>query len=536
MIAISVIAIYSRKSKFTGKGESIQNQVELCKEYAAKNYDVKKFLIFEDEGYSGSNTNRPRYKEMLEKAIFHKFDVLICYRLDRISRNISDFTSLVELLSENNIDFISIRESFDTSTPMGRAMMFIASVFSQLERETISERVKDNMYSLAKSGRWLGGKTPMGFISEQVEYFDNVSSKRKLYKLSPKPSELKLVTTLYNKYLELGSLTALEVWAKKNDIKTRSSKLFDKSILKFILSNPVYAVADPSMYNYFSLLNSKISNYKEDFDGKKGLMVYNRHEEKKNRVIKKDPSQWIVAVGLHPGTIPSETWIEVQNLLRENRKKAPRSGTGKIGLVTDLLRCKNCGSKMRISVSRSNNKIYYYYKCLTKERSKGVDCNINNINGRIADNLIISEIAKISSYKQNLYLHLCNEFKEMRKMLEPKFNKDELQKEIKVYEGYINNLTLRLSQLEYSNTGKYIIEQIEAFDEKILELRGQLEIQDDSIKPSENLKTISNEILNLINIIDTLNFDEKKRFIRSLVEKIIWDGNLLEIKLSSSTL
>lgn len=215
MIAISVIAIYSRKSKFTGKGESIQNQIQLCKDYAAKNYDVEKLLIFEDEGYSGSNTNRPKYKEMIENAIYHKFDILICYRLDRISRNITDFTSLVELLSENSIEFISIRENFDTSTPMGRAMMFIASVFSQLERETISERIKDNMYSLAKSGRWLGGRTPTGFISKQVEYFDDINSKRKLYRLSPKPSELKLVTTLYNKYLELTSLTALETWTKK---------------------------------------------------------------------------------------------------------------------------------------------------------------------------------------------------------------------------------------------------------------------------------------------------------------------------------
>jgi len=534
VIAISVIAIYSRKSKFTGKGESIQNQIQLCKDYAAKNYDVEKLLIFEDEGYSGSNTNRPKYKEMIENAIYHKFDILICYRLDRISRNITDFTSLVELLSENSIEFISIRENFDTSTPMGRAMMFIASVFSQLERETISERIKDNMYSLAKSGRWLGGRTPTGFISKQVEYFDDINSKRKLYRLSPKPSELKLVTTLYNKYLELTSLTALETWTKKNNIKTRSGKLFDKSILKFILSNPVYAVADQAMFNYFSLLDSKISDHEEDFNGKHGLMVYNRHEEKKNRVLKKNPSQWIVAVGLHKGTIPSKIWIDVQNLLNENRKKAPRSGTGKIGIITDLLKCKNCGSKMRISVSRRNNKVYYYYKCLTKERSKGVDCNISNLNGKIADDLIISEISKIGHCKQSLYHHLCNELKEIRKISDPRFNKDVLQNEIKIYEGYINNLTLQLSQLEDTSAGKYIIKQIEAFDKKILSLGSELETQDKDINTTENLKTISDEILSLINNIDTLNFDEKKILIRSVVEKVIWDGSILEIKISSA--
>ena len=86
--------------------------------------------------------------------------MLIVYRLDRISRSIGDFTALIERLVHLNVAFVSIREQFDTSTPMGRAMMYIASVFSQLERETIAERIRDNLHELAKTGRWLGGITP----------------------------------------------------------------------------------------------------------------------------------------------------------------------------------------------------------------------------------------------------------------------------------------------------------------------------------------------------------------------------------------
>src|SRR5690554_4585341 len=99
-------AIYSRKSKFTGKGESIQNQIELCKEYAEKNFQVDDFIIYEDEGYSGGHTQRPKYTEMIGDISKGKFCLLICYRLDRISRNISDFSNLVELLQEHNIDFV----------------------------------------------------------------------------------------------------------------------------------------------------------------------------------------------------------------------------------------------------------------------------------------------------------------------------------------------------------------------------------------------------------------------------------------------
>ena len=141
------IAIYSRKSKFTGKGDSIKNQIQLCKEYIYKNFNStdEDIIIYEDEGFSGGTTDRPQFKLMMKDAKAKKFDVLVCYRLDRISRNIADFSNLIEDLQENDIAFVSIREQFDTSTPMGRAMMYIASVFAQLERETIAERIRDNM-------------------------------------------------------------------------------------------------------------------------------------------------------------------------------------------------------------------------------------------------------------------------------------------------------------------------------------------------------------------------------------------------------
>lgn len=534
MISIPIIAIYSRKSKFTGKGESIQSQVELCKEYAKKNFSVEGFLVFEDEGYSGGNTNRPQYKEMLEQASNRRFHILICYRLDRISRNISDFTHLVELLNENNISFISIRENFDTSTPIGRAMMFIASVFSQLERETISERIKDNMYSLAKRGRWLGGRTPTGFTSKQVEYYDENNNKRRIFKLVPNHTELELVKQLYDKYLELGSLSKLETWTLENNLLTRKNKPFDKSILRFILSNPVYAVADKSMYNYFSFHGSHISADMSSFNNANGLMVYNKHDEKKNKIIRKDKSQWIVSVGLHLGVISSENWIDVQNRLAKNSKKAPRLGTGKIGLLTNLLKCKSCGSSMRISVSRKNNKTYHYYKCLTKERSKGTQCNIANINGKNADRLVLERILAIEYSKKALINHLKSISRITEKILSDyDLDNKNLQNEIIHYENYINNLTLQLSKNENFSASKYIIKQIEEFDGKIQDLKSKLKKSDENHKLIDdvegNFKFLLDFIDGLYSNFDMLDFEEKKKFISLLVDKIIWDGHTLEI-------
>ena len=145
------IAIYSRKSRFTGKGESVGNQIELCRQYLrAHEPDAPEPEIFEDDGFSGGDLNRPAFRRMMRAAEAGRFRMLIVYRLDRISRSIGDFTALIERLAQLNVAFVSIREQFDTSTPMGRAMMYIASVFSQLERETIAERIRDNLRELPR--------------------------------------------------------------------------------------------------------------------------------------------------------------------------------------------------------------------------------------------------------------------------------------------------------------------------------------------------------------------------------------------------
>ena len=133
-------AIYSRKSKFTGKGESIDNQITRCKEYLKFHYDIDdedSIIIFEDEGYSGKNTNRPQFQIMLDACKRKEIKVIICYQLDRISRSVKDFSILSDQLAEWGISFVSVKESFDTSTPMGKAMMMITSVFAQMERENL---------------------------------------------------------------------------------------------------------------------------------------------------------------------------------------------------------------------------------------------------------------------------------------------------------------------------------------------------------------------------------------------------------------
>ncbi|MGE5631584.1 MAG: recombinase family protein [Caulobacteraceae bacterium] len=531
-------AIYSRKSKFTGIGESIENQITMCREYIEKNFKVDEAFVYEDEGFSGGNVDRPKFQKMLKDAKANMFDAIVCYRLDRISRNISDFSNLINSLQEYNISFISIREQFDTSTPLGRAMMYIASVFAQLERETIAERIRDNMLQLARAGRWTGGKTPTGFKSEPVPYYDNEMNEKKMYKLTGIPGELELVRNLYNQYLRLGSISKLEIWCAENGVKSKNGNYFDKSALKMILSNPVYAVADELLYDYFSRNNVDIASDKKEFNGSHGVLSYNKTQEvkgKRNRV--KNMTEWIVAISKHKGIIPSSDWIRVQNIIEQNKDKAPRYETSKIGLLSGLIRC-NCGALMRLGYGskRTKPERNYYYICTTKERSHGVRCANKNVVGKDADKFVKDELMKLS-LGTGEFSDALNQNKS-KTAKQDKIHSKKLQtfnKELEENEKAIENLTLQLSQNSNSTAAKYIISQIEKLDQKTSELKYSIERLKGERERNHieqmNIDLVNQAIKNFPEVFDKLGINEKRKYIKNILSKITWDGNAIHISI-----
>ena len=532
------IAIYSRKSKFTGKGDSIENQVQMCEDYIKSHFQaVEDVYIYEDEGFSGGTTDRPQFKLMMKDAKNKKFDVLVCYRLDRISRNIADFSSLIEELQKNDISFVSIREQFDTSTPMGRAMMYIASVFAQLERETIAERIRDNMIQLAKTGRWLGGITPTGFDSEEIIYMDPSGKERKLFKLSPIKDEIKIVKLLYKKFLELDSLTQLETYCIQNNIKTKNDIYYSRFTLKNILTNPVYATADEDTYNYFINNGYEVYSDIREFSGNKGIMAYNKTIQKKNTSNKlRDPSEWIIAVGKHPGIIKGKDWVKVQNMIERNRSKTFRKVKNTESLLSGILRCANCGSFMRPKLGRVNKDGVqtFYYICELKEKSKREKCNVKNVKGNDLDQLVIDEIKKLSYEGSSL----------SRKIEKDRVNinttRNSLSAEIKNIKARIENndnaianLVNSLAEGQESSATKYIIEQINELDkensnlkEKLLELEVKAESND---LKEDNIEIINEIMTKFADMIDNANVIQKRSLIRSVIDKITWDGENINI-------
>ena len=162
------IGIYPRKSVYRDNSDSVQVQIQLCKDYAGIIYKDQEteFIIYDkDEGFSGKNTNRPSFREMMADVEAGLLNAVMVYRLYRISRNVQEFSAMYEIFQQHNVSFISVKESFDTTTPMGRTVMYILAAFAQLERENTSERVADNMQALGASGKWTGGKLPSGMVS-----------------------------------------------------------------------------------------------------------------------------------------------------------------------------------------------------------------------------------------------------------------------------------------------------------------------------------------------------------------------------------
>lgn len=536
------IAIYSRKSKFTGKGESIGNQIELCRQsihLSYPNISDEDILIFEDEGFSGGNTNRPQFQEMLNLCRQKEIRCIVCYKLDRISRNVSDFSALIDELNRLDVTFNSISEKFDTTSHMGRAMMYIASVFAQLERETIAERIRDNMLELAKDGRWLGGNPPTGYKS--VETIGSVTidgKKRKARKLEIIPEEAELVKLIYAKFLEFRSLTKTETYLLQNDYVTKTGKSFSRFAIKGILSNPVYLIADETAWNYFEIKEIDVFSEKSEFNGKYGIMAYNKTSQQVGRANEvRNMKDWIIAVGKHQGIISSHDWVEVQKLLEQNKSKSYRKSRSNVALLSGLLFCGKCGSYMRPKLSQRKNKngeLIYDYLCELKEKSKSQKCDMKRPNGNELDKLVCEEIKKLTEDK--------SAFMTMLKKEQRSLNIDDasyqeklksLRKSKSDNEAKIKSLVLSLTTSEGTSAHDYILQEINALDEKIKTLQTQIQeyegLSKTDMMSDAEFEGLADMLLSFAESFDSMSIEQKRSAIRAFIRKIVWDGENVHI-------
>lgn len=200
--AIQKCAVYTRKS--TDKGleqdfNTLDAQREACLAFIASQKSegwVAQKQHYDDGGYSGGSIDRPALQQLLEDVKAGKINVVVVYKIDRLTRSLADFAKLVEIFDQHGVSFVSVTQSFNTTTSMGRLTLNVLLSFAQFEREVIGERIRDKIAASKKKGMWMGGNPMLGYDIKNRQLMIN-------------ESEAKTIRYIFDRYIELKSVRQL---------------------------------------------------------------------------------------------------------------------------------------------------------------------------------------------------------------------------------------------------------------------------------------------------------------------------------------
>lgn len=306
-------AIYGRQSIDKKDSISIESQFEFCR-YELKGGEAKEY---KDKGYSGKNIERPDFQRLLQDIRLGLIKRVIVYKLDRISRSIVDFAKLMELFKQYDVEFVSCTEKFDTSTPMGRAMLNICIVFAQLERESIQMRVQDAFYSRCTKGYYMRGRTPYGFDTEPI-VMDGIKTKKLV-----ENAEMDFAELMFQMYAEPGnSYGDITRYFVKHSIKVYD-KALQRGFISKLLRNPVYVQADMDIYEYYKAQGVKIESPPEMFTGDNSCYDDFLNANGDNLVDKKDDALTYGDYFLYGYSCEIKYYFDLHNILREIRVYSP---------------------------------------------------------------------------------------------------------------------------------------------------------------------------------------------------------------------
>lgn len=513
-----MIAIYTRQSIFKKDSLSTDSQKDLC----VPACQGMPYEVFEDLGYSGKNMNRPSFERMMKGVRSGHIHKILIYKLDRISRNISDFSNLLNELQKYNCELQSISENFDTTSPIGRAMIYICMVFAQMERENTSQRVHDNYYYRTELGFWGGGPPPYGYKLAKFKY------KGKLHTvLEQDPETSAIVKKIYEWYLEPNGSIPRILDKLNNELKIpgRKGGLWSSRVIADILSKPLYAPNDMAMYHYLKGIGANITNGPDQFDGMASIDMYGKKQANASRHKRtRSVEEMFCNISNHEAIIDSDSWLRVQYKRQSLVRKPSRSGTGKNSWFTGLMKCGCCGAGVSYTNSRGTQG---YYLCSTKKNRGYYTCEQKPASKKKTDPLIIQRI--ISHYAEPAVI---NKIQGVNFNSNPKLNssdlkeRNELMIQLTQVESDINNLLESLTQGN-ATLIKYMNEKIVELDQKKNRITARIsEIDSGKSKNQEEislLKQLADVLEDIPDILLNGTFDEIRDLCHILVKKIVFD-------------
>src|SRR6516165_7048410 len=297
-------AIYTRVSTDQGLEQdfnSLDAQYDASQAYIRSQAHAGWTLLrtkYDDGGYSGGNTDRPALQRLLDDLRVGKIDVIVVYKVDRLTRSLPDFAKLVELFDQHNVSFVSVTRQFNTTTSMGRLTLNVLLSFAQFEREVTAERIRDKIAASKRKGLWVGGMAPLGYDT-------------KGRKITVNDAETKRVRTIFRGYLKLGSLNLLMADLRRRGIVTKVRTLktgetvggipFTRGSLAHLLRNRFYigevafkgevlkgeqpAIVDKDLFEAVQAkLNEQVNNHKAEWTKSEGLLIGRLFDDRGNRM------------------------------------------------------------------------------------------------------------------------------------------------------------------------------------------------------------------------------------------------------------
>lgn len=476
-----VVDLYIRVStdRQAKEGDSLEEQEsELRKFCDYRNYQIHK--VFIERGKSGGNTNRPEYQKLIKDIDNQKINAVVVKKLDRLSRSLMDFEHLMTKLQEKEVEFISLRENFDTTTAMGKAMLRVALVFAQLEREQTAERIKDVFAWRAEQGLYNGGIRPFGY--------DSLSSE-----LVPHKQERKVVEFIFKSFLDTKSTAVVAQKCLEMGLRNRDGKPMDKRKVHKILKRPIY----------------------------KGFVKWNDNLFK----------------GIHQPLITETKWEKVQAIFNDRETISSRNKVK--GLLKGFLICGKCHNSLSPNYTKKKSgTIYEYYRCASTFNSRSkTKCEGQYRPLKDVHELVFATFSnyateqQLKRIKQQLSKH-NSEIEGDSQLVDAEIIKLKTQLEVtkQKKDQYLDSLiTGDFSQKER----KHINDKIDEFS--LLEKQLETDIYRETFQQTElNEKIVTidpfkESLLKFKLNHESMTEDEHKNWLKANVERIILDQEVIKI-------
>ena len=481
------------------KGNSVETQISRSKEFIKyKNSDPdKKFkwvLVDEyaDEGKSGKDTKRENLQRLLADIRKGRINTVICVKLDRITRSLLDYyNNLNVVFQKYGVDFISLSENFDTSTPMGKAMLSMTLVWAELEREQTSQRTIVKLHWRAEQGLWNGN---------HVLGYDLIDKRLVINK-----TEAKYVNLIFEKYLAVGSVLKVVEFLDAHGYRTKEY----------------------------------ISNKKKEKHG--GSRLYNQyiaHALKNPVYIGQIKYRGKIFPGVHEPIVDKKVWHEANAKLnlQSPKRTNPKRETKHTYLLQGLLKCGKCGSYMSTKFSTGRNGPCFYYQCTQNARRGKTGCDMKYVPAIQLEKVVLGKLKEISTDKATIQIIVNAANKDNSGTLNG-LKKDRKTQEIKLtgINNKIKNLIHNIANNQTLKNSDTIAEELGRLEEQKTQIEKDIQnIQFETDKVQQQVISavaVYQALKKFSELCDIGNPQELKDLITSFVERITWKGSEIEIAL-----